>query len=66
MEKGEMNAFQVASRMTWDFDCESWEKFPVVQKWFATGEAIAHLKYLEELEKVARKTGEKGFTYCLI
>ena len=40
-------AFEVASRMTWDLDCDSWENFPLAQKWFATGEAIAHLRYLE-------------------
>ncbi len=42
------NAFQVASEMTWDIDCDSWDRFPLAQKWFATGEAIAHLRYLEE------------------
>jgi len=66
LQHGSKNAFQVASRMTWDFDCESWELFPVVQKWFATGEAIAHLKYLEQIGAVCRKMGEMGFTYTLI
>jgi len=48
LEKGSKNAFQVASRMTWDITYDSWELFPVSQKWFAMGEAISHLKYLEE------------------
>ena len=34
--------------MSWDIISESWDLFPVSQKWFATGEAIAHLKYLKE------------------
>ncbi len=34
--------------MTWNVDCDSWDSFPVVQSFFATGEAFAHLKYLEE------------------
>jgi hypothetical protein len=34
--------------MNWDILCDSWDLFPVSQKWFATGEAIAHLKYLKE------------------
>jgi hypothetical protein len=34
--------------MSWDILCDSWDLFPVSQKWFATGEAIAHLKYLKE------------------
>jgi glyoxylase-like metal-dependent hydrolase (beta-lactamase superfamily II) len=46
--KGEKHAFQVASEMSWDIVCDSWDLFPVSQKWFATGEAIAHLKYLKE------------------
>jgi glyoxylase-like metal-dependent hydrolase (beta-lactamase superfamily II) len=48
LEKGRRNAFQVASRMSWDNIYDSWDLFPVSQKWFATGEAISHLKYLEE------------------
>jgi glyoxylase-like metal-dependent hydrolase (beta-lactamase superfamily II) len=48
LEKGCMNAFQVASKMSWDIISDSWDLFPVSQKWFATGEAIAHLKYLKE------------------
>jgi len=48
LEKGSQSAFQVASQMTWDVACDSWNSFPLMQKWFATGEAIAHLKYVEE------------------
>lgn len=55
------SAFQVASRMTWDLDCDSWEKFPRAQKWFATGEAIAHLRYLHRKGFVIRKD-EEGMT----
>ena len=40
-------AYEVASQMTWDIHCDSWDDFPRAQKWFATGEAIAHLRYLE-------------------
>jgi glyoxylase-like metal-dependent hydrolase (beta-lactamase superfamily II) len=54
-------AFQVASQMTWDLDCDSWEDFPRAQKWFATGEAIAHLRYLERKGFIVRKN-EKGMT----
>jgi glyoxylase-like metal-dependent hydrolase (beta-lactamase superfamily II) len=43
-----MNAFQVASKMTWDIDADGWDDFPVAQRWFATGEAISHLRFLEE------------------
>ncbi len=50
-----MTAFEVASRMSWDLDCDSWDSFPPAQKWFATGEALAHLRYLEEQGRVHRK-----------
>ena len=56
--QGSQDAFQVASRMTWDIVYDSWDLFPVSQKWFATGEAIAHLKYLEE-EGMIRKGMQK-------
>jgi glyoxylase-like metal-dependent hydrolase (beta-lactamase superfamily II) len=56
-------AFEVASRMSWDIDCESWEQFPVAQKWFATGEAIAHLKYLEEQGQVCRRGDQNRVVY---
>jgi glyoxylase-like metal-dependent hydrolase (beta-lactamase superfamily II) len=48
LKKGSKSAFQVASKMSWDIMSESWDLFPVSQKWFATGEAMAHLKYLKE------------------
>jgi hypothetical protein len=60
-----MSAYQIASLMTWDIVCESWDQFPVAQKWFATGEALSHLKYLEEEGKVLRRTDGNETTYCL-
>lgn len=63
LEKGERNAYQVASKMTWDITYESWDLFPVAQKWFATGEAIAHLKYLEEKEMVVREERDGKIVY---
>ncbi|MDD2604795.1 MAG: MBL fold metallo-hydrolase [Desulfobacteraceae bacterium] len=55
---GPRNAFDVAARMTWDIKADRWEDFPVAQQWFATGEALSHLRYLEEEGKIARL--EKG------
>jgi glyoxylase-like metal-dependent hydrolase (beta-lactamase superfamily II) len=48
LSKGEKDAYQVAQLMTWDLTYPTWTGFPVAQKWFATGEALAHLSYLEE------------------
>jgi glyoxylase-like metal-dependent hydrolase (beta-lactamase superfamily II) len=47
-------AYQVASQMTWDIDCARWDDFPVPQKWFATGEALAHLLHLERAGKIKK------------
>jgi len=45
--EGPQNAYRVTSKMQWDVNCDSWDLFPVLQKWFAVGETNAHLKYLE-------------------
>ncbi len=55
---GSMTAVEVASRMTWQLTCRTWEEFPAAQKWFATGEALAHLRYLEGQQAVFR--GDRG------
>lgn len=60
LKQGPKTAYEVASMMTWDIDCDSWEAFPASQKWFATGEAIAHLRYLEDSGQVFRET-KAGF-----
>ena len=59
LEKGRRNAYQVASRMTWDIACDSWDQFPLSQKWFSIGEANAHLRYLEEKGKIRGEMGDQ-------
>jgi glyoxylase-like metal-dependent hydrolase (beta-lactamase superfamily II) len=66
LERGALNAFQVASRMTWDIKATSWEQFPVAQRWFATGEAISHLRYLAEEGKLLCNNGDKIKLYSLV
>ena len=66
LKAGAMNAFQVASQMTWDIDSESWDQFPVAQKWFATGEAISHLRYLEEEGQLVRNADGKITLYARV
>ncbi len=53
--KGKQSAYQVASQMSWDIDCDAWEDFPLPQKWFAAGEASAHLRYLQGQGRVQRE-----------
>ena len=58
--EGGLNAYQVASRMTWDIRADSWADFPLNQKWFATGEALAHLEYLVEEGAIVRALDQEG------
>ena len=53
------NAYIVAAKMRWDIKIEGWEHFPIAQKWFATFEALAHLRYLEE-EGILKKITKNG------
>jgi glyoxylase-like metal-dependent hydrolase (beta-lactamase superfamily II) len=60
LKKGPMTAYQMASLMNWDIVCDSFDQFPVSQKWFATGEAIAHLVYLEGIGRARPEQAGKG------
>lgn len=62
-KNGRLSAYEIAARMTWDIKCESWEAFPLAQKWFATGEAISHLKYLKEERRIERTRTKNGYVY---
>lgn len=60
LAEGPAHAYDVASRMSWDIPLGNWIEFPTFQRWFATGEALAHLKYLESRELVClMEKGEK-------
>ena len=61
--KSSLNAYEIAAGMTWDIDCETWEDFPIAQKWFATGEAIAHLRYLEGEGRISRNAEQEIVTF---
>lgn len=65
LTEGPRNAFGVASEMSWDINIARWELFPVAQKWFATGEAIAHLRYLEEKGLIRRSADPREIVYSL-
>lgn len=46
LRKSSMTAYEVASYMNWDVSYDSWQELSRYQRWFATGEAIAHLEHL--------------------
>jgi glyoxylase-like metal-dependent hydrolase (beta-lactamase superfamily II) len=64
LARGVQGAYEVASRMTWDVR-EPWAEFPPSQRWFAFGEALAHLKYLEEAGKVRRQVRDQTIKFSL-
>jgi glyoxylase-like metal-dependent hydrolase (beta-lactamase superfamily II) len=65
LESGDKNAYEVASHMKWDVTFDSWDQFPASQKWFATGEAISHLKYLEDKGMIRRRIQEQRMIFSL-
>ena len=65
LEDGGLTIYQAASRMTWNVDFDSWDSFPVIQSFFATGETFAHLKYLEAAGKVEKKMEGQMAVYFL-
>jgi glyoxylase-like metal-dependent hydrolase (beta-lactamase superfamily II) len=65
LERGKQNAFQVASQMSWDMNYESWTQFPSSQKWFAAGEALAHLEYLKGRQEIQEEIRPQGVLFSL-
>jgi glyoxylase-like metal-dependent hydrolase (beta-lactamase superfamily II) len=63
LEDGPQNAYDTAGRMSWDIVARSWEDFPIMQRWFATGEAIAHLRYVERKGLLQRETVDGQVLY---
>ena len=66
LSKGERTAFQIAPYVSWDIEYASWEEFPALQKWFAMGEIIAHLIYLEVTGSVQRRIGAERVLFSLV
>ena len=62
LQEGDMTAYEVAPYITWKIECSDWEQFPIAQKFFAVGETIAHLHYLETDKMITRYT-EEGQVY---
>lgn len=49
-----LTAYEIAGRMQWKIRSRNWAEFPLVQKWFAVGECMAHLDYLRIRKKIVR------------
>ena len=61
-----LTAYEITSRMTWRIRANSWEDFPITQKWFATGECLSHLDYLRKRGVVERREEDGRLCYYLL
>lgn len=65
-----LDAYQIASEMSWDISFPDWNSFPSIQKWFAHLETVAHLEELLHRSKVKKSLVEKNdgtvFVYEII
>ena len=50
-----LTAYDIAGCMAWSIRCRNWTEFPLTQKFFAVGEAMAHLDYLTARGQVLRR-----------
>lgn len=62
LQIGDKTAYEVAPHITWKIEFREWEDFPIGQKWFAVGETLAHLQFLEHKGKV-NKYHRDGLIY---
>lgn len=61
-----LTGYDIAGRMRWRIRSRSWEDFPLQQKYFAVGEALAHLDYLELRGRVERRLEHDKYRYYAI
>lgn len=58
-----LTGYDIAGKMTWHIQCQSWEDFPTAQRSYAVGEAMAHLDYLRVRGVLARRSINGVFRY---
>ena len=61
-----LTAYQIASRIHWDIEYASWDRFPLFQKFLAVGETLAHLKFLDEQNQVKKSKRAETILYHAI
>ncbi len=59
LRSGRKNAYEIAAGMTWDIQYDSWDTLAIAQRWFATGEAISHIKYVQD-QGLVKKIEDQG------
>ncbi|MET1128820.1 MAG: MBL fold metallo-hydrolase [Thermoproteota archaeon] len=64
-EKGSLTGYSVARSLKWRVRYRSWEEYPPPEKFFAMGEALAHLALLEALGAVEAVTIDGSLAWKL-
>lgn len=65
-KSGKSTVRSVTKQMHWDISSRNWDEFPKSQKWFAAGEAHAHLEHLYAIGEVGREEEEGVLYYYLL
>lgn len=60
-----LTAYEIAGRMAWSIRCRDWADFPLTQKFFAVGEALAHLDYLTVRGQAVRRWDGARYRYSM-
>jgi len=66
LKDGDKSAYQIGQYVKWDIDYDSWEQFPPLQKWFAVGEIVAHLMYLESNGSIYKRMEGQKIMFSLL
>lgn len=66
LREGKKTPSQTAAKMHWDLSYDTWEDFPGMQKWFASGEAMSHLEHLVFKGRAQRVKDNEAVYYELI
>lgn len=63
---GQKNVLEITPHIRWEITARTWDEFPPAQKWFAFGETLAHVKYLEA-QGIVRASFQQGMVrYALV
>lgn len=62
---GPMSVREITKAMSWDISAKNWDEFPKSQKWFAAGEAHAHLEHLVHKDIIKRDQRDGVLYYAI-
>jgi len=60
------DAYWISSKVKWKTQYPSWERMPIIHKWLAFGETLAHLNFLTRLRVVDRKEVKGRVVYQVV